>query len=128
MIRRPPRSTLFPYTTLFRSMQEVHVQGVALDPLAAVQEAAQLLHLGADGGPKSVLDGGARRHLVGNRADAADAGRNVRDLLVVPPGQEGLEKPWRLENVERHLCHRTVLHYDVEPTLALQPGPGANIE
>src|SRR3712207_7412247 len=23
MIRRPPRSTLFPYTTLFRSMQEV---------------------------------------------------------------------------------------------------------
>src|SRR3989475_1222092 len=23
MIRRPPRSTLFPYTTLFRSMQEI---------------------------------------------------------------------------------------------------------
>src|SRR2546422_5070674 len=29
MIRRPPRSTLFPYTTLFRSMT------VALDPQAA---------------------------------------------------------------------------------------------
>src|SRR5688572_32495204 len=27
MIRRPPRSTLFPYTTLFRSV------GVAIDPL-----------------------------------------------------------------------------------------------
>src|SRR2546430_10459661 len=24
MIRRPPRSTLFPYTTLFRSRQELH--------------------------------------------------------------------------------------------------------
>src|SRR3712207_8354864 len=24
MIRRPPRSTLFPYTTLFRSAREVH--------------------------------------------------------------------------------------------------------
>src|SRR3712207_8718134 len=24
MIRRPPRSTLFPYTTLFRSQQETH--------------------------------------------------------------------------------------------------------
>src|SRR2546425_7655306 len=24
MIRRPPRSTLFPYTTLFRSLQRVH--------------------------------------------------------------------------------------------------------
>src|SRR3712207_8514757 len=27
MIRRPPRSTLFPYTTLFRSMQEQPVFG-----------------------------------------------------------------------------------------------------
>src|SRR5258708_16243241 len=25
MIRRPPRSTLFPYTTLFRSAQEIHL-------------------------------------------------------------------------------------------------------
>src|SRR3712207_9247355 len=25
MIRRPPRSTLFPYTTLFRSQEEQHV-------------------------------------------------------------------------------------------------------
>src|SRR2546426_8600979 len=24
MIRRPPRSTLFPYTTLFRSLRQVH--------------------------------------------------------------------------------------------------------
>src|SRR2546422_7176373 len=27
MIRRPPRSTLFPYTTLFRSLEEERVQG-----------------------------------------------------------------------------------------------------
>src|SRR2546427_5886009 len=26
MIRRPPRSTLFPYTTLFRSVDEIHVR------------------------------------------------------------------------------------------------------
>src|SRR2546425_13118375 len=32
MIRRPPRSTLFPYTTLFRS-SEVTVKGAALTPL-----------------------------------------------------------------------------------------------
>src|ERR1041385_5263962 len=31
MIRRPPRSTLFPYTTLFRSLQERHPQVVAQD-------------------------------------------------------------------------------------------------
>src|SRR5256885_4018157 len=29
MIRRPPRSTLFPYTTLFRSMSPVYADGDA---------------------------------------------------------------------------------------------------
>src|SRR2546430_12565277 len=29
MIRRPPRSTLFPYTTLFRSLKREGLQGVA---------------------------------------------------------------------------------------------------
>src|SRR2546428_5049354 len=32
MIRRPPRSTLFPYTTLFRSYLPRH-RGVVLEPL-----------------------------------------------------------------------------------------------
>src|SRR2546429_6757496 len=32
MIRRPPRSTLFPYTTLFRSLQPPGSLGVALRP------------------------------------------------------------------------------------------------
>src|SRR3712207_6856817 len=31
MIRRPPRSTLFPYTTLFRSIAEMELAGVKLD-------------------------------------------------------------------------------------------------
>src|SRR6476620_12233070 len=36
MIRRPPRSTLFPYTTLFRSVaQAVYDQRYGLGPLAA---------------------------------------------------------------------------------------------
>src|SRR2546426_3614512 len=30
MIRRPPRSTLFPYTTLFRSQGPAHALGVAV--------------------------------------------------------------------------------------------------
>src|SRR3989442_10893569 len=29
MIRRPPRSTLFPYTTLFRSGERIHALGAA---------------------------------------------------------------------------------------------------
>src|SRR5947208_8801129 len=35
MIRPPPRSTLFPYTTLFRSQTNVHVV-VVLDPAAGI--------------------------------------------------------------------------------------------
>src|SRR2546421_754679 len=31
MIRRPPRSTLFPYTTLFRSQEQVHAGREFLD-------------------------------------------------------------------------------------------------
>src|SRR3989449_4703230 len=41
MIRRPPRSTLFPYTTLFRSI-------VVLSARHAEQEKVLLLNAGAD--------------------------------------------------------------------------------
>src|SRR2546430_8692136 len=34
MIRRPPRSTLFPYTTLFRSHYDAARQHLALEPVA----------------------------------------------------------------------------------------------
>src|SRR2546430_8217769 len=41
MIRRPPRSTLFPYTTLFRSersLAPLHPPGVGRRPLVVVAE------------------------------------------------------------------------------------------
>src|SRR3712207_1510843 len=63
MIRRPPRSTLFPYTTLFRSLHLVvagQVDGHALD----------LLELGGD----VVLDPPGVEHGVGE-----DAGEHDRD-------------------------------------------------
>src|SRR5258705_10160283 len=42
MIRRPPRSTLFPYTTLFRSLRrEVVERGVAISPLRPIPEIDQ---------------------------------------------------------------------------------------
>src|SRR2546426_7503903 len=43
MIRRPPRSTLFPYTTLFRSHQEVHEVHLAPRPLGEAPELRELL-------------------------------------------------------------------------------------
>src|SRR3712207_6917430 len=59
MIRRPPRSTLFPYTTLFRSLLEAGLDP-ALEPFAA-----QLLdHTDAEPGDVAApcgLDDGRRR-------------------------------------------------------------------
>src|SRR2546422_3927541 len=40
MIRRPPRSTLFPYTTLFRSIPEAHSADVSNAVLASLDEEA----------------------------------------------------------------------------------------
>src|SRR5256885_7029616 len=40
MIRRPPRSTLFPYTTLFRSRGNTGAQPVPPRPILDLQDAA----------------------------------------------------------------------------------------
>src|SRR3712207_7624028 len=38
MIRRPPRSTLFPYTTLFRSRDLAEAAGVSTDTITALEK------------------------------------------------------------------------------------------
>src|SRR2546427_6741461 len=48
MIRRPPRSTLFPYTTLFRSAPLVHA--VARAVLGRIEEPELALPIAQDGG------------------------------------------------------------------------------
>src|ERR1051326_5899864 len=89
MIRRPPRSTLFPYTTLFRSIGEkVHVHaadapGAELDVAGAgslVGERGLLVpqarnQRGGDG-PRGALgeDAGFRRALSRAIANGIDAG------------------------------------------------------
>src|SRR5256885_8447955 len=46
MIRRPPRSTLFPYTTLFRSLAGAHRLADGIEVEAGVER--ELLVLGGD--------------------------------------------------------------------------------
>src|SRR2546427_8574182 len=60
MIRRPPRSTLFPYTTLFRSVLDVLVLQAA-QPLVGVGDVVERFkHLGLELG----LDGGERERVL----------------------------------------------------------------
>src|SRR2546422_9250856 len=60
MIRRPPRSTLFPYTTLFRSQLELHVLGVRAAQIPLQIDAVG--HLGRSEEHTSELQ--SRLHLV----------------------------------------------------------------
>src|SRR3712207_9212312 len=57
MIRRPPRSTLFPYTTLFRSRE----RGPVRHAHAAVAAAALLERPAAHGGGERARRGGVHR-------------------------------------------------------------------
>src|SRR6266511_6206415 len=78
MIRRPPRSTLFPYTTLFRSRPHAHPAGAA-DPLTQT------------GGPhrEVALFGHAGRHPRGAPVGLARRVGVARELEQMPP--DGLE-------------------------------------
>src|SRR5438876_6655264 len=64
MIRRPPRSTLFPYTTLFRSIQQWRVGGKNRRDLPAAERLGRRSHQGIralqseiqSGAPHQLLD------------------------------------------------------------------------
>src|SRR5260370_24329721 len=109
MIRRPPRSTLFPYTTLFRSARvgghelfvveadEFDHAFLSLTPAIAVVNNVEADHLECYGGSLAALEGAfarfagrARRAIVG--AGEAGAARVAAPLAVpvwtvrVPPG------------------------------------------
>src|SRR5690348_18220541 len=61
MIRRPPRSTLFPYTTLFRSRAGRHLRGPDLD--GRHRRAVRARRAAVDRGPLGARRG-ARPHPV----------------------------------------------------------------
>src|SRR6266498_1554270 len=80
MIRRPPRSTLFPYTTLFRSLPP-HGQDLALPPGMQVR----VIHDGV------ALDGGAAEAAHADGIGIADGhgDSGVRlDVLQLPGEQD----------------------------------------
>src|SRR3989475_10575252 len=79
MIRRPPRSTLFPYTTLFRSVEE-----------------AVRLEVGVEGDAEQALLRAAALDL---RLDVEERGRLEGAVLhqADPPGLLDDEEPVRIE-------------------------------
>src|SRR3712207_9465808 len=99
MIRRPPRSTLFPYTTLFRSHDEIF-QG-ATPVLAGVDAASTYCYLLAAERRRDADTWG--RHLL----DAA--GRGLRPDHTIPEAGRGLRAGQRAAGGNTP-CHGEVFH------------------
>src|SRR3712207_7037001 len=76
MIRRPPRSTLFPYTTLFRSVRHGKGEGIAL--VGGAENRAALAH-----------------HRAVNLGDA-------QSLITRRPGQQSHRAVVNAERSEEH--------------------------
>jgi hypothetical protein len=105
-----------------RRVEEIDVERVALDPLPAVQEPAELPQLPVDGDAERPLHGVAGAHLVGDRADAADPGRDIRGLRVGSPAQEPFEETRGLEDPELHVLDCPVADPQLDGAFAFDPG------
>ncbi len=102
-----------------RRMQHIDVEHVALDPFAAIEQAPQVAQRAVHADAEGVLHGVDRAHLVGDRANAADAGGDVRRLGEGAAAQERLEEARRLEDGELGAAHLAVTHDDLERSFAL---------
>src|SRR5436189_5740713 len=82
MIRRPPRSTLFPYTTLFRSLKAL----IMIDAEHWSVTGAQPADLRLEVASRSVAHDGQDREAM--EVGHADARVEPADLRVVPPNRK----------------------------------------
>src|SRR5256885_5544631 len=107
MIRRPPRSTLFPYTTLFRStaLDNTYAAGVLFDAFSAGVDVAMQALTKYIGGHSDVLLGsvttreprhyqalGDARQLLGMGASPDDCSLAIRGLQTLAVRLDQLEK------------------------------------
>src|SRR5258708_24383114 len=97
MIRRPPRSTLFPYTTLFRSLPSLVLNRLTMRSLAGVDFAGQskmegCTPLGVGGGPQPAAV----------RFDDRSADREPHAGSLRLGGEECIEDPGSLLRGQSH--------------------------
>src|SRR2546427_5503317 len=100
MIRRPPRSTLFPYTTLFRSARRRDVPG---DAVAAAAAASSARRRGATRGA-SVSRGDARSAGRARLGLASSGGRSEEHTSELQ-SQSNLVCRLLLEKKKKSNCH-----------------------
>src|SRR5450631_26867 len=103
-------------------MQHVDMEGMTLDPLSTVEEPPQFPQLPVNLYAERVFHRVHCAHLIGDRADAADAGHNVGDFREVPASEKGLEKARRFVDLQLYLLNLIALELDVKSAFALDSG------
>lgn len=109
-------------------VQHHDVQSVALDPLPAIEQPAQGADRRLDDNAERRLDRMHAAHLVGDRANPADAGNDVQNLAVAAPAQQCLEKARRLEDAEPNPIHPAVADIEPQRAFALDAGDVIDLE
>ena len=102
--------------------QEVGVQDVALDGLAMQEQTPEQHGLVGARDTEGVLQGGDGREHMAVGADAADARRDQRCLLVGPAPQHPFEETRRFRDLEPHLLDLVALSDDHDVAVALHSG------
>src|SRR3712207_7966795 len=91
MIRRPPRSTLFPYTTLFRSADHHAVAEIGIESREGRRQVARVLARIGSLGP--ILEGDEGNARVGPRSEEHTSELQSRQYLVCRLLLEKKNKP-----------------------------------
>src|SRR2546430_14400532 len=100
MIRRPPRSTLFPYTTLFRSDRDASLLGKLVDHLD--QLLAALLGERGDGDADDIAVVGGREAQVGSEDRLLDG---LEEALVPRLHRQEDRKSTRLNSSHSQISY-----------------------
>src|SRR3989441_2398424 len=121
MIRRPPRSTLFPYTTLFRSDRKQHAQatvGVGAHHHEVAVDRRPDVHLGAVTAHEVVVliepdvnrrvVTGGRRGRRGQRERDSECEHHIL-MYRVPHGSEGVQEACRMRTRDSTAARRAAL-------------------
>ncbi len=109
-------------------MQHHHMQRMAFDPFAAIDQPAQRAQLAADAGAKGVLGRMHRAHLIGDRADAADPGDDIGDLGVSAALQHRLEEAGRFVDAQVGAGDAAVLDIQIQRAFAFDPGEDIDLD
>src|SRR5256885_16260685 len=103
MIRRPPRSTLFPYTTLFRSVSVLPLRVLELLASSGLPVLLPLPHPGIAGEQAGFLEGLSKLLVEANErtGDAVAHGASLAGRATTADVDQNVELPGGVRDLER---------------------------